>query len=81
MGHVLVNSKLVPSYSDASILSKVASACSKNPYTILLLNSRSSSSSSISRICSKVSWSIESPQSGKLREAVSDFKQRVSMRI
>lgn len=48
-------------YSAASILSKVACACSKKSYTILLLKSRSSSSSSISRICEKVAWSTISP--------------------
>lgn len=73
--------KLVSTYREASILSNVTSACSKNPYTMLLLNSRSSSSSSISKICSKVNWSSASPQSGRPAEPVSDFKKIVSRRI
>lgn len=52
-------------YRAFSIFSNVLSACSKNPYTIPLLKSRSSSSS-ISRICSKVDSSIESAMSESL---------------
>ena len=52
----------------SSILVKVCSACSKNPNTMDRLNSRSSSSSSISRICSKVIASMLSPRSGKPTE-------------
>lgn len=52
-------------YSASSILTNVCSACSKKPKTIDRLNSRSSSSSSISRICSKVKASILSPRSGR----------------
>ena len=48
-------------YRALSMFSKVASACSKNPSTMPLLKSRSSSSSSISIICSKVGMSISSP--------------------
>lgn len=49
----------------ASIFWNVVSACWKKSYTMLLLNSRSSSSSSISRICSKVAVSMLSPNSGR----------------
>lgn len=48
------------SYRASSIFSKVPSACSKKSYTILLLNSRSSGSSSISRTCPKVVMSKRS---------------------
>jgi hypothetical protein len=47
----------------SSILSNVLSACWKKSKTMLLLNSLSSSSSSISRICSKVALSMWSPKS------------------
>lgn len=73
--------KAVSTYKEVSIFSNVPSACSKNPYTMLLLNSRSSSSSSISRICSKVSWSIESPHSRGPVEPASDFDERISLHV
>lgn len=57
--------------SASFISSNVCSACSKKPNTILLLNSLSSSSSSISRICSNVKASMLSPKSGKLTEPAS----------
>jgi hypothetical protein len=47
-----------------SILSNVLSAWPKKSKTMLLLNSRSTSSSSISRICSKVAGSIVSSAPG-----------------
>ena len=47
-----------PTYRLVSILTKVLSAWEKKSYTMLLLNSRSSSSSSISRICSNVAASM-----------------------
>ena len=56
------------SYKASSIFLKVCSACSKKPKTIDRLNSRSSSSSSISKICSKVKASILSPRSGRPTE-------------
>jgi len=57
-----------PTYSASSIFLKVCSACSKNPNTMDRLNSRSSSSSSISRICSNVKTSMLSPRSGRPTE-------------
>ena len=63
----------VESYKLNSIFLKVPSACSKKPYTMLLENSRSSSSSSISRICSNVTRSILSPHSGRLGYPSSDY--------
>ena len=64
----------------ASIFMNVASACSKKPLTMLLENSRSSSSSSISSICSKVVGSIASPQSGSSGDP-SDYQRNVSQRL
>ena len=59
-------------YRLVSICVNVDSACSKKPYTMLRENSRSSSSSSISRICSKVVRSIVSPDSGREEDPASD---------
>ena len=60
-------------YKASSILVKVCSACSKKPKTMDRLNSRSSSSSSISNICSKVKASMLSPRSGGPTESPSSL--------
>jgi hypothetical protein len=66
--HVLCARNTSLTYKALSIFVKVSSACVKNPNTMDLLNSRSSSSSSISRICSKVEASMLSPRSGRPTE-------------
>lgn len=67
-----LNSRLLGTYIIVSMFSNVDLAWSKNPYTMLLENSLSSSSSSISRICEKVMVSMLSPHSGSPFDPASD---------